>query len=63
MVLACMCVCVRVCVLWGGAAADEALVCMPCAAGVIDGDVRVSGHPKVQTTFARVMGYCEQVNC
>lgn len=34
---------------------------MPSAAGVIDGDVRVSGHPKVQETFARVMGYCEQV--
>ena len=30
------------------------------AAGKIDGDVRVSGHPKVQKTFARVMGYVEQ---
>ena len=30
------------------------------AAGTIDGDVRVSGHPKVQKTFARVMGYVEQ---
>ena len=26
------------------------------AAGQITGDVRVSGHPKVQATFARVMG-------
>lgn len=31
-----------------------------CAAGTIEGDVRVSGHPKVQKTFARVMGYVEQ---
>lgn len=30
------------------------------AAGTIEGDVRVSGHPKVQKTFARVMGYVEQ---
>ncbi|KAK9820341.1 hypothetical protein WJX72_009201 [[Myrmecia] bisecta] len=28
--------------------------------GIIEGDVRVSGHPKVQATFARVMGYVEQ---
>eukprot|EP00208_Stichococcus_sp_RCC1054_P006723 CAMPEP_0206141786 /NCGR_PEP_ID=MMETSP1473-20131121/14100_1 /ASSEMBLY_ACC=CAM_ASM_001109 /TAXON_ID=1461547 /ORGANISM="Stichococcus sp, Strain RCC1054" /LENGTH=1124 /DNA_ID=CAMNT_0053536477 /DNA_START=231 /DNA_END=3601 /DNA_ORIENTATION=+ len=30
--------------------------------GVIEGDIRVSGHPKVQKTFARVMGYCEQTD-
>ncbi len=30
------------------------------AAGTLKGDVRVSGHPKVQATFARVMGYVEQ---
>ena len=30
------------------------------AAGTITGDVRVSGHPKVQETFARIMGYVEQ---
>ncbi len=30
------------------------------AAGTIKGDVRVSGHPKVQATFARIMGYVEQ---
>ncbi len=30
------------------------------AAGTIKGDVRVSGHPKVQETFARIMGYVEQ---
>lgn len=28
--------------------------------GYIEGDVRVSGYPKVQSTFARVSGYCEQ---
>ena len=31
-----------------------------CAAGKITGDVRVSGYPKVQETFARVIGYVEQ---
>lgn len=30
------------------------------AAGKIVGDVRVSGFPKVQETFARVIGYVEQ---
>eukprot|EP00897_Mesotaenium_endlicherianum_P001115 jgi/Mesen1/11003/ME000098S10398 len=28
--------------------------------GYIEGDIRVSGYPKVQETFARIMGYCEQ---
>ncbi|GJP34732.1 hypothetical protein CLOM_g19168, partial [Closterium sp. NIES-68] len=28
--------------------------------GFIEGDVRVSGFPKVHETFARVAGYCEQ---
>ena len=30
------------------------------AGGVIEGDVRINGHPKVQETFSRVSGYCEQ---
>ena len=30
------------------------------AAGIINGDIRVGGFPKVQHTFARVMGYVEQ---
>ena len=30
------------------------------AAGMITGDIRVGGFPKVQHTFARVMGYVEQ---
>lgn len=28
--------------------------------GYIEGDVRVSGYPKKQETFARISGYCEQ---
>lgn len=44
----CVCVCVR------------SVMCD--AAGSIEGDVRVSGHPKVQKTFARVMGYVEQTD-
>ncbi|XP_031397820.1 pleiotropic drug resistance protein 3-like isoform X2 [Punica granatum] len=28
--------------------------------GTIEGDIRVGGFPKVQKTFARVSGYCEQ---
>lgn len=38
----------------------ESVVCG--VAGTIEGDVRVSGHPKVQKTFARVMGYVEQTD-
>ena len=28
--------------------------------GVIEGDIRIGGYPKVQKTCARVSGYCEQ---
>ncbi|MBA0707366.1 hypothetical protein Golax_019415, partial [Gossypium laxum] len=28
--------------------------------GYIEGDIRISGFPKVQETFARISGYCEQ---
>lgn len=28
--------------------------------GHIKGDIRISGFPKVQKTFARISGYCEQ---
>jgi ABC-type multidrug transport system ATPase subunit len=28
--------------------------------GYIEGDIRVSGYPKVQETFARIAGYVEQ---
>jgi ABC-type multidrug transport system ATPase subunit len=28
--------------------------------GYIEGDIRISGFPKNQKTFARISGYCEQ---
>lgn len=28
--------------------------------GYIEGEIKISGHPKVQRTFARVSGYVEQ---
>jgi ABC-type multidrug transport system ATPase subunit len=28
--------------------------------GIIKGEIKVGGYPKVQETFARVSGYCEQ---
>lgn len=28
--------------------------------GYIEGDIRISGYPKKQKTFARISGYCEQ---
>ncbi|KAK2992008.1 hypothetical protein RJ640_014869 [Escallonia rubra] len=28
--------------------------------GYIEGDLRISGFPKKQATFARISGYCEQ---
>ncbi|XP_073149762.1 pleiotropic drug resistance protein 3-like [Henckelia pumila] len=30
--------------------------------GTIDGEIRIGGYLKVQSTFARVSGYCEQVD-
>ncbi|TVU02121.1 hypothetical protein EJB05_52388, partial [Eragrostis curvula] len=30
--------------------------------GVVEGDIRVGGYPKVQQTFARISGYCEQTD-
>ncbi|XP_077218109.1 ABC transporter G family member 42-like [Tasmannia lanceolata] len=30
--------------------------------GYIEGDIRISGFPKVQETFARISGYCEQTD-
>ncbi|GAB2269450.1 transcription factor [Dionaea muscipula] len=29
-------------------------------AGYVEGDIRISGYPKKQETFARISGYCEQ---
>ncbi|GLT73870.1 hypothetical protein SLA2020_457000 [Shorea laevis] len=28
--------------------------------GIIEGEIRIGGYPKVQKTFARISGYCEQ---
>jgi len=28
--------------------------------GTIEGEIRIGGYPKVQETFARISGYCEQ---
>lgn len=28
--------------------------------GYIEGDIKISGYPKRQETFARIAGYCEQ---
>ncbi|KAJ0884371.1 putative monosaccharide-transporting ATPase [Helianthus annuus] len=30
--------------------------------GIIEGDIRISGYPKKQETFARISGYCEQTD-
>ncbi|KAM0834134.1 hypothetical protein ACQ4PT_063809 [Festuca glaucescens] len=30
--------------------------------GVIEGDIRIGGYPKIQETFARISGYCEQTD-
>lgn len=30
--------------------------------GIVEGDIRISGYPKVQKTFARISGYCEQTD-
>lgn len=30
--------------------------------GYIEGEVKINGYPKVQETFARISGYCEQVD-
>ena len=33
---------------------------MGLAGGLIEGDIRLNGHPKEQKSFARVSGYVEQ---
>lgn len=30
--------------------------------GYIEGDIKIGGFPKVQKTFARISGYCEQTD-
>ncbi|XP_051146775.1 pleiotropic drug resistance protein 3-like isoform X2 [Andrographis paniculata] len=30
--------------------------------GIVEGEIKIGGYPKVQTTFARISGYCEQTD-
>jgi len=30
--------------------------------GVVEGEIKIGGYPKVQDTFARISGYCEQTD-
>lgn len=30
--------------------------------GYIEGEIKINGYPKVQETFARISGYCEQTD-
>ncbi|KAL0375866.1 UNVERIFIED_CONTAM: Pleiotropic drug resistance protein 3 [Sesamum calycinum] len=30
--------------------------------GIVEGEIRIGGYPKVQSTFARISGYCEQTD-
>ncbi|PWA80245.1 pleiotropic drug resistance protein 3 [Artemisia annua] len=30
--------------------------------GIVEGEIKISGYPKVQDTFARISGYCEQTD-
>ncbi|CAK9136210.1 unnamed protein product [Ilex paraguariensis] len=32
------------------------------ASGIIEGEIKIGGYPKVQETFARISGYCEQTD-
>ncbi|XP_024196912.1 pleiotropic drug resistance protein 3 isoform X1 [Rosa chinensis] len=36
------------------------VLCGRKTGGTIEGEIRISGYPKVQDTFARISGYCEQ---
>ena len=52
--------------LMGGSGAGKTTL-MDCVAGrktvgEIHGDITVNGHPKVQATWSRVMGYVEQMD-
>ena len=30
------------------------------SSGIVEGEIKIGGYPKVQDTFARISGYCEQ---
>lgn len=36
------------------------VLCGRKTGGTIEGEIRIGGYPKVQETFARISGYCEQ---
>lgn len=36
------------------------VLCGRKTGGTIEGEIRIGGYPKVQDTFARISGYCEQ---
>ncbi|XP_057416411.1 pleiotropic drug resistance protein 3 [Lotus japonicus] len=36
------------------------VLCGRKTGGIIEGEIKIGGYPKVQETFARVSGYCEQ---
>ena len=36
------------------------VLCGRKTGGTVEGDIRIGGYPKVQDTFARISGYCEQ---
>ena len=36
------------------------VLCGRKTGGTIEGEIRIGGYPKVQHTFARISGYCEQ---
>ena len=38
------------------------VLCGRKTTGYIEGDIRIGGYPKVQRTFARISGYCEQTD-
>jgi len=38
------------------------VLCGRKTTGYIEGEIKVGGYPKVQETFARISGYCEQTD-
>nr|XP_043616912.1 pleiotropic drug resistance protein 3-like isoform X2 [Erigeron canadensis] len=32
------------------------------SSGIVEGEIKIAGYPKVQDTFARISGYCEQTD-
>lgn len=32
------------------------------SSGITKGDIRIGGYPKIQSTYARISGYCEQTD-